>query len=229
MNPIFRHLNRGDRLVLLLFVFLLIGGSLLFFYTPSQQAQALVVRGDSTIVFQDTLSNTFSQENSSSSADTKAPPLELNEEYVGPPKHLNYTPKRYLPAGVTLDLNSVDSATLTQVAGIGPAFARRIVRYRERLGGYYTILQLQEVYGMTTERYAQIKSSFVLASQPKRIPLDSLAYDNLPSHPYLNHIQRNAIARILYRDGKIEGWSQLQMLDEFSREDSIRLCHYFIF
>lgn len=69
--------------------------------------------------------------------------------YPGPPKRAHY-PKK-LEKGATIDLNSADTLLLTRVPGIGAAFARRIYKYRELLGGYYVVEQLQEVYGMDRE------------------------------------------------------------------------------
>ena len=46
-----------------------------------------------------------------------------------------------------LELNSADSAALVALRGIGPLTAGRIVRYRERLGGYACVEQLQEIEG----------------------------------------------------------------------------------
>lgn len=153
---------------------------------------------------------------------------ETSKDYVGPSSHSDYQPKRRLPEGATIDLNLSDSATLTLVPGIGPAFARRIVSLRNRLGGYYTILQLQEVYGMTPDRYRDIKKYFTLSKVPQRINLSQVAYDSIPRHPYLSREQTNALQRILFRDGKLRGWQQLLALDCFTRDDSIRLSHYFI-
>lgn len=153
---------------------------------------------------------------------------ELSADYVGPPKHARYQAKRRLPEGATIDLNLSDSATLTLIPGIGPTFARRIVALRERLGGYYTKLQLQEVYGMTPDRYQAIKDYFTLAKPPVRIDISQVAYDSIPRHPYLSYEQYNALQRILFRDGRLRGWQQLLSLDCFTRDDSIRLSHYFI-
>ena len=62
--------------------------------------------------------------------------------YVGPPAGQAKTAEKFRHY-VHLDLNSVDSLTLLRVPGIGPAFAHRILALRTRLGGYYTVLQLQ--------------------------------------------------------------------------------------
>lgn len=153
---------------------------------------------------------------------------ETNAEYVGPPHYQEYKPKKRLPEGATIALNQVDSAMLTLVPGIGPSFARRIISLRKRLGGYYTLLQLQEVYGMTPDRYRAIKSYFTLGKEPLKIDISHIPYDSIPFHPYLSYEQKNAIQRILFRDGKLRGWAQLRSLDCFTLQDSIRLSHYFI-
>ncbi len=54
---------------------------------------------------------------------------------------------------VALSLNGADSAALEQLPGIGPVLASRIVRYREKLGGFYNVAQLREVYGISDSLY----------------------------------------------------------------------------
>ncbi|MDY6122184.1 MAG: helix-hairpin-helix domain-containing protein [Porphyromonas sp.] len=153
--------------------------------------------------------------------------FERSADYVGPPQHIHYKPKESLPIGSVLELNVADSATLTRVPGIGPAFARRIVAYRERLGGYYTLLQLQEIYGMTYERYLQIKPYFTIHRQPTKILLRQSGEKELPKHPYLNYKQRTQIERLLRYNGYVSSWQQLIASGLFNKDDSIRLSHYF--
>ena len=54
------------------------------------------------------------------------------------------------PSGQHVDVNTADSAALVALRGIGPSFARGIVRYRELLGGYHDLDQLAEVYVLRT-------------------------------------------------------------------------------
>jgi competence protein ComEA len=56
-----------------------------------------------------------------------------------------------------VEVNSADSAGLTKIYGIGPAFASRIIKYRNRLGGFYSKEQLKEVYGLDAEKYAEVR------------------------------------------------------------------------
>lgn len=62
-----------------------------------------------------------------------------------------------LPAHKLIDLNTADTTALQAVSGIGPATARRIVRYRSLIGGYTSVEQLLDVWGITPENYLRIE------------------------------------------------------------------------
>ena len=90
---------------------------------------------------------------------------------------------------LVVELNSADTTTLQLLHGIGPAFARRIVKYRERLGGYVSTSQLLEVYGFTPDLLAHIAPHLQLdtASALRRIPVNSATLKQLVRHPYVEY------------------------------------------
>ena len=99
---------------------------------------------------------------------------------------------------LVVELNIADSALLDQLRGIGPAFASRIIRFRNRLGGFYKKEQLTEVYGMDSLRYGQLEKQIVVnASLIKKLPINAVTFDELRHHPYLTFRQINAL--IQYR------------------------------
>ena len=155
--------------------------------------------------------------------------VELSADYVGAPDQPKYTSQPKLQAGQRIDLNSADTLTLQQVPGIGPSFARRIARYRDQLGGYYTVLQLQEIFGMEPDRYQRIKPFFYIGLKNYSTPFQSLRSDSIPSHPYLNYRQQAALSRNIRKNGPIDSWHRIMSLEEFNRDDSVRLSHYFHF
>lgn len=55
------------------------------------------------------------------------------------------------PVGVRVDVNLADTSELKKIPGIGRGIASRIVRYRTRLGGFYSLEQLLEVEFVTPE------------------------------------------------------------------------------
>jgi len=89
---------------------------------------------------------------------------------------------------ISIELNSADSLTLLELNGIGPAFAKRILKYRSLLGGYIKIEQLKEVYGFTDELYDKIKSHLTVNTPAvKKIDLNTDDFKTVNKHPYLTY------------------------------------------
>ena len=61
-----------------------------------------------------------------------------------------------------IELNVADTAMLKSIYGIGEKLSVRIVKYRKKLGGFYSVEQLKEVYGLRTENFKKIKLKFLL-------------------------------------------------------------------
>ena len=97
---------------------------------------------------------------------------------------------------LSVELNSADSVTLQLLHGIGPAYARRIVNYRDRLGGFVSTTQLLEVYGFTPDLLAHISPNLILdTGNIRRIPINSIPLKQLIRHPYIEYYQaRNIVS-----------------------------------
>ncbi|MDP2188019.1 MAG: helix-hairpin-helix domain-containing protein [Sphingobacteriaceae bacterium] len=86
-------------------------------------------------------------------------------------------------------LNQADSLSLLEVPGIGPAFAGRIIRYRERLGGFSQLQQLREVYGIDSVRYEALAPLFQLETTSlKPLYLNQAEELQLAGHPYIGKV-----------------------------------------
>ena len=109
-----------------------------------------------------------------------------------------------------VELNSADTLDLQQLFGIGPAFARRIVKYRQLLGGFVDKRQLLEVYGMDEERYRgfadqlQLDSTLII-----KIALNSATIDDLKRHPYIDYYQAKALVRYREQAGPFQKTEEL--------------------
>ncbi|PST82314.1 hypothetical protein C7T94_16145 [Pedobacter yulinensis] len=131
---------------------------------------------------------------------------------------------------IIVPLHEADSAGLTSVRGLGPAFASRIVRYRDRLGGFYSLHQLAEVYGMDSLRLQQILPQLRLdPSKIRRIPVNQVTFDQLKGHPYLRYKQVSAL--IAYRDqhGPYKSTADLKKVVILPPETIRKLEPYLIF
>jgi len=150
------------------------------------------------------------------------------EEKPERPLQQNFPKIEKLTEGTTLELNSADTTDLVKIPGIGPAFARRIVAYRDRLGGYHRVEQLQEVYGMYEELYVRILPFLQIDAQNiKPIYVNRFSLDRLKNHPYLNFYQAKAILEIRKKKGTISSVEELKLLEEFTDDDWIRILPYF--
>ncbi len=103
------------------------------------------------------------------------------------------------PKAIVLELNSADTSKLKNLKGIGSTFAKRILSYREKLGGYISFNQLYEVWGIDSQTVKQVIPQLTLNPlQIKKIPLNHCTVSELKKHPYLNYNIANNI--VLFRD-----------------------------
>lgn len=121
-----------------------------------------------------------------------------------------------------VELNSADTAGLTQVKGIGKGYARSIIRFRQQTGGFISVKQLREVYGMTPENFEKIKPfCTVNPTLVNQINVNTASVDKLRAHPYLNFYQARQIYELRRKKGKLTGFADLRGLSELN--DSILL------
>lgn len=120
------------------------------------------------------------------------------EPYIDLPDGQAYHINKAKP-GEVIEINGADSARLTMIRGIGPAFARRIVHYRERVGGFYSKEQLREVYGLDQEKYDQIKDGIAVDGRHIiKVNINTAVFNDLKRFPYLTFKQMDVV--IAYRD-----------------------------
>ena len=98
-----------------------------------------------------------------------------------------------------LELNAADSTALVALRGIGPWYARKILDYRERLGGFVDREQLLEIDGIDRERFDGFADDITVdASRIRRLDLWHAGDSVLARHPYLGPKGSRSIVR--YRE-----------------------------
>ena len=86
-----------------------------------------------------------------------------------------------------IELNEADSADLVELNGIGPSFASRIVKYRDRLGGFSSPSQVLEVYNFPIETYSKIEGNIhVDTLKIKKIRINFAEFKEFIKHPYFS-------------------------------------------
>ena len=134
-----------------------------------------------------------------------------------------YHRQEKLTQGETIDLNAGDTAIYKKVPGIGSYYARKINDYKNRLGGFVSIDQLDEIANLPQD----VKTYFSIGtSEPLRLKINKLTADELRRHPYINYAQARAITDYRRLHGKIHSLHDLGLLDAFSPAAIRRLEPY---
>ncbi|MDD4921898.1 MAG: helix-hairpin-helix domain-containing protein, partial [Bacteroidales bacterium] len=86
-----------------------------------------------------------------------------------------------------LEINQVDTVVLQQLKGVGVVTANKVVQYRNRLGGFYSVRQLEEIKGIYPEVLLRLQSLLkVDTAQIRKINANKASLERLKSHPYLS-------------------------------------------
>lgn len=127
--------------------------------------------------------------------------------------HAAVYPKK-IREGETIDLATADTLALRHVPGIGPFFARRIARYRERLGGFVSKNQLLEIEGFPESALPFL--ALPRTPEVRKINVNRATAEQLRAHPYIDyHMARQIIDHRRLR-GAIHDLSDLRLLPLFT-------------
>ena len=132
------------------------------------------------------------------------------KKYSDNPRQNNDT-KTFKPKELSVvEINTADSAQLVALSGIGSVLAKRIMTYREMLGGYYSVEQLREVRNLPPDTYNNLYMQFTVdTSKITRINLNDFKYKQLSNHPYMSVAQLNSIMNYKKLMGKFSAVSDL--------------------
>lgn len=113
------------------------------------------------------------------------------------------------PAGaVPLELNTADSTELQVLPGVGPVLASRLVRYRLLIGGFYSMDQVEEVYGLDDSLIAGWGGRvWIDSTRIRKMDLNRAGFRELLRHPYLDYYHTRALVQ--YRESQ-GGFSSLE-------------------
>lgn len=138
--------------------------------------------------------------------------------------------KKAFKQDITVDLNSADTTLLMQVKGIGRGYAKGIVRFRKETGGFVSVDQLREIYGMRPENFDKIRPfCTVNTALIQRIKVNIASVERLNAHLYINFYQAKALFELRRSKGKLKEMNDLKVLQEFSPEDLNKLKPYLSF
>lgn len=135
--------------------------------------------------------------------------------------------KKAIVKKALVDLNRADSIGLKSLPGIGTYFSKQIINYRKKLGGYYSVDQLQDINGLRMSRIDSIRNYLYLdVIDLHLININEATVDELNNHPYISYKEASDIVRLRKRKGLIRDLEILKKRKVFSKETFARVKPY---
>lgn len=126
--------------------------------------------------------------------------------------------------------SDADSVTLQIVPGIGAATASRIIKYRERLGGFHSKEQLTEVFALKPEVIDAIWEYFDFdPGIKKKISINTVELEDLSKHPYITFQEAKVLIAFRKQHGTFSGPRDLLKIKIFKEEWVMKLAPYLQF
>jgi competence protein ComEA len=150
------------------------------------------------------------------------------EPYIEIPAEESQTFKTKNPAPEIkiMELNSMDSVQLTTIKGIGPFFAKTIIKYRNALGGFHSKEQLMEVWKFDQEKYDAIEKYITVnGSKVKRININTCTAKEL-KHPYINWKIANGIINYRMKHGDFHSVDEIKKTDLLDDVTFLKIVPY---
>ncbi|MGB2128133.1 MAG: helix-hairpin-helix domain-containing protein [Flavicella sp.] len=129
---------------------------------------------------------------------------------------------------VKLDINTANEGDFKTLNGIGAVLSHRIVKYRNLLRGFSDINQVEEVWGLSEEVVAELKSCFAVLSRPKinKLNINTATFKEVLSIVYMDY--KTTLMVFKYKDsiGKIDSLQELTKIEGFPIKKYERIALY---
>jgi len=151
-----------------------------------------------------------------------------NSRAVDEPENIVVSPQA--DAKILIELNTADSALLTQLPGIGSVLAARTVRYRNLIGGFTDVAQLGEVFGINQDLAERLAPQLSIdSSLVRKIQINTVTLNNLTRHPYLDEQQARGIINYRRLQNRINNIDELVRNNILERETAEKIKPYLSF
>lgn len=135
-------------------------------------------------------------------------------------------PKRRFAKYKTIDINSATQENWQQFYGIGPSIAGRIIKFREALGGFQTIEQVGETYGLSDSLFNSIRPHLTNNTLAKKININKCSIEELAKHPYINWKLAKLIIRYREQHGPYPDLEKLTEIKIITQNELEKLKGY---
>jgi competence ComEA-like helix-hairpin-helix protein len=146
-----------------------------------------------------------------------------------PEDSLERQPPAIAPKPLRVDINRASAEDWQRLYGIGPVLSDRIIRFRDKLGGFSTVEQVRETYGLPDSTFENIYDQLELSPIFRPLAVNRLGWEELSGHPYLDRRQAQAIVAYRRQHGPFSSASDFDKVLVLPEELRGRLRPYWGF
>ena len=130
------------------------------------------------------------------------------------------------PAAILIDINKASAEEWQRLRGIGAATAGRIVSYREKLGGFGSVEQVGETFGLPDSTFQHIKPQLNFSPIFRPVAVNAAGIDELDAHPYLSRKEATAIAAYRANHGDFKNFEDVKKVKALSTKTLEKIKPY---
>ena len=120
----------------------------------------------------------------------------IKDSVIYSPKKMFNSEKSVEREIIVVDINTSGQEKLETIPGIGPYFAKKIVEYRNQLGGFVSKEQLLEIWNFDYEKFEKVKSYVNMTATISKININTATLEKLKNHPYISYGVANSIVKM---------------------------------
>jgi DNA uptake protein ComE-like DNA-binding protein len=132
---------------------------------------------------------------------------------------------------IAIDINKATQEDLMKIYGIGEAISLRILKFKESLGGYVSMEQMNEVWGLSPEVIENLNSHFKVMAVPnvKKIDINNASIKELSQFPYFNYQLAKQIVTFRSMNGDFKNSEDLTKIKGLSIDKAKIIALYLTF
>ncbi|HEX8331585.1 MAG TPA: helix-hairpin-helix domain-containing protein [Segetibacter sp.] len=126
-----------------------------------------------------------------------------------------------------IEINSADTSALISLPGIGSKLAMRIINFRDKLGGFASIDQVRETFGLPDSTFQKVKSRLQCnSSSVRKFNINTADINTLRTHPYIKWNIANAIFNYRQQHGNYKSLDDLKKIDIINNDVFNKIAPY---
>ena len=133
------------------------------------------------------------------------------------------------PVGLNIrDLNAASFDDLIMIRGIGEVLASRIIKFRSKIGGFLSDIQLKDIYGLNLEARKELLNSYSVLTKPEVtvFNINKASILEIASVPYLDYELAREIVDYRTLHERITTFEELAKIKAFPSEKIDRIALY---